>query len=402
MRGTPVAFLISAACLCGQAPTFQTLSQQAEAARDAHQMEKALTLYQRALKLRPTWEEGWWNLGSIAYDQDRYSECAPAFRRLAALKPESAPAWTMAGLCEFKLRRFDAALESFGRVAALKFQEPPELARAARLHLALVLTKSGNFERAIATLTELTRAQKSSPEIAVAAGIAGVRQAWLPAEVPESSRELVFALGDAMASAMEFDFKEATRKFEKALAAFPRDANVHFRYGAFLNAQDADRGIDEIKTAVALAPQHVPALVGLTVIYLKHEEAQQALEYGRRAVQASPDDFSTHIALGRALLAGENPAAAARELEVAVKLAPASPDAHFSLASAFLRMGRKKIRHGNWPNSSAWRTWKNSRRLRRPYETSRSVDGSAGGIGACALARARAAAGGAHRQNQRG
>ena len=45
--------------------------------------------------------EGLWNLGSITYDLDRYSECAPAFRRLAAVKPESAPAWTMAGLCEY-------------------------------------------------------------------------------------------------------------------------------------------------------------------------------------------------------------------------------------------------------------------------------------------------------------
>jgi len=102
MRGTLTAFLISAYSLCGQTapPSFQTLSQQADAARDAKQLQKALTLYQRALKLKPNWDEGLWNLGSIAYDLDRYSECAPAFRRLATLKPDSAPAWTMSGLCE--------------------------------------------------------------------------------------------------------------------------------------------------------------------------------------------------------------------------------------------------------------------------------------------------------------
>ena len=305
-------------------------------------MDQALTLYQRALKLKPSWDEGWWNLGSIAYDLDRYSECAPAFRKLAALKPDSAPAWTMAGLCEFKLRRYDAALDSLGHVSALKFQEPPELAHAARLHLALVLTRTGNFERAITVLTELTRAQKSSPEIVVAAGIAGLRQPWIPTEVPEASRERVFALGDAMASAMEFDFKEATRKFDLAVQQFPRDANVHFRYGAFLNAQDADRGIDEIRKALELAPDHVPALVGLTVIYLKREDLDHALEYGRMAIKAGPADFSTHIALGRVLLAKENPSAAAAELEAAVKLAPASSDAHFSLASAYGRLGRKE------------------------------------------------------------
>jgi Flp pilus assembly protein TadD len=40
-------------------------------------------------------------------------------------------------------------------------------------------------------------------------------------------------------------------------------------------------------------------------------------------------------------LAEENPAGAATELEAAVKLAPASAEARFSLASAYSRLGRK-------------------------------------------------------------
>src|SRR6266700_1795307 len=114
MRGFLPVYVISAMGLCGQTtpPSFQTLSQQAEAARDAKQLEKAVALYQRALKIKPDWDEGLWNLGSIAYDLDQYAECAPAFRRLAKLKPDSAPAWTMSGLCEYKLRRYNDALES--------------------------------------------------------------------------------------------------------------------------------------------------------------------------------------------------------------------------------------------------------------------------------------------------
>ena len=55
-----------------------------DAARDGKQLEQAITLYQRALKLKPDWDEGLWNLGSIAYDLDRYSECAPAGPLVAA------------------------------------------------------------------------------------------------------------------------------------------------------------------------------------------------------------------------------------------------------------------------------------------------------------------------------
>ena len=55
-----------------------------------------------------------------------------------------------------------------------------------------MLTKAGTFEKAITILTELTRVDKKTPEIIAAAGIAGLRRPWLPAEVPESERELVY------------------------------------------------------------------------------------------------------------------------------------------------------------------------------------------------------------------
>jgi tetratricopeptide (TPR) repeat protein len=324
------------------APSFATLSQQAQAARDAHQLEKAAELYQQALKLKPDWEDGLWSLGSIAYDLDRYADCAVAFQTLSKLKPDGAPGWTMSGLCEYKLRNFGPALDSLTHVEQLGFNENAELARAARLHYALVLSKTGTFEKAIATLTELTRVDKKTPETIVAAGIAGLRRPWLPAEVPESERELVYRLGDAMASAMELDYAAANRKFEELLQAYPSEPTVHFRYGALLHIQDADRGIEEIRKAVELAPDHVPALVSLSVILLKQEDAKGALEYAERAVKASPNDFSTHLVLGRALLATEEPARAAVELEKAVKLAPGFPEAHFSLATAYNRLGRKE------------------------------------------------------------
>ena len=145
-----------------------------------------------------------------------------------------------------------------------------------------------------------------------------------------------------MASGMEQDYKEANRKFDEVLKAYPSEPNVHFRYGAMLYIQDADRGIEEIRKAIALAPDHVPALVSLSAISLKREDAKAAVEYGELAVKASPGDFATHIVLGRALLASEDLARAAAELGQAVKLAPNVPDAHFSLATAYSRLGRKE------------------------------------------------------------
>src|ERR1700754_5199294 len=101
-----LVFLAGIPPASGQVATsFEGLARQALAARDARQFDRAVSLYRQALELKPNWDEGLWNLGSITYDLDRYTECAPAFRQLASVKPDSAPAWTMAGLCEYKLRR---------------------------------------------------------------------------------------------------------------------------------------------------------------------------------------------------------------------------------------------------------------------------------------------------------
>ena len=341
-------------------PSFASLSRQADEARDENRLDEAIDLYKKALKLKPGWDEGWWNLGSIAYDRDKYAECVPAFQKLAALKPDLAPAWTMLGMCAYRLKRYDTALSSLLQAERLGFKEPPELARSGRLHLALSLTKNGSFERSIVILTEMTRTGQKTPETITATGIAGLRRPLVPPEVPEADRDLVVKLGDAMSSAMEQDAKGAIAKFEVVVAEHPDEPNVHFRFGAYLMGQEPDRGIAEIEKTLELDPKHVPALVSMVMIYLKRGDLEKAKLYAQRSVETSPGDFATHIALGRVKLEADDAEGAVRELEFAIRLAPQVPEAHFSLASAYSRLGRK---------ADADRERAEFQRLKKPADT---------------------------------
>jgi tetratricopeptide (TPR) repeat protein len=323
-------------------PSFAALSTEAQTARDAHQLEKAVDLYKKALKLKPNWEDGLWSLGSMAYDLNQYRDCIWAFGKLLDLKPDSTPGWTMAGLCEYELYNYGLALDDFTQAEQLGFNENIELARTGRLHFALALTRTGNFENAVSILTELARTDRTTtPEMIVAAGIAGLRRPWLPPEVPEAQRDLVYRLGDAMISGARKNLQEAGDKFGELVKAYPSEPEIHFRYGSWLSSAGDNRGIDELKKAVALAPNHVPTLVGLSALSLNRGDAKTAVEYGEEAVKASPEDFATHLILGRALLASEEPARAATELEQAVKLAPNSAQAHYNLAEAYNHLGKK-------------------------------------------------------------
>jgi predicted Zn-dependent protease len=58
-------------------------------------------------------------------------------------------------------------------------------------------------------------------------------------------------------------------------------------------------------------------------------------------VKLGPGDFNIHVVLGQVLLATQDTVGAVRELELGVKLTPETPVAHYSLANAYAKMGRK-------------------------------------------------------------
>ena len=53
--------------------SFEELSTKAAAARDAGKSNDAIQLYRAALNLHSDWAEGWWYLGTLNYDADRYA-----------------------------------------------------------------------------------------------------------------------------------------------------------------------------------------------------------------------------------------------------------------------------------------------------------------------------------------
>jgi tetratricopeptide (TPR) repeat protein len=349
------------------AASFDALAKQASEAQQHQRLDEALALYRQAVALRPEWDEGWWSIGTITYDQDNYAECAAAFHRLRSLKPDLAPGWIMSGLCEYRLRQYDAAYRSLLEAELRGFQGSPELARSGRLHLALLLTKNSSFERAIMMCGILFRTSAATPETVAAVGIAGLQRPLLPSEVPQADRPLAMALGNAMAAAWAKPTAEAIAKFQSALETYPNVADIHYRFGAFLLKNEPARGVAEIQRALALDPAHIPALIALSIESLNSGDYETARQYAQKAAVATPGNYAPHLMLGRAfLLASKSLALAAepgktaapgkaapagksqtaplaealRELELAVKLAPDSQDAHFSLSAAYTLAGR--------------------------------------------------------------
>src|SRR5262249_10851360 len=65
-----------------QDSSFEALSKSATASREAGDLKKAIEYYRRALQLRADWTEGWWYLGTMSYDANRFLDAIPSFQKV--------------------------------------------------------------------------------------------------------------------------------------------------------------------------------------------------------------------------------------------------------------------------------------------------------------------------------
>ncbi|MBV9264706.1 MAG: tetratricopeptide repeat protein [Acidobacteriaceae bacterium] len=320
------------------------IAKEAQAARDEHRVDDAIALYKKGVGLKPSWDEGWWYLGSLYYDLDQFVPARDAFRHLTAVNPNAAPGWGMLGLCEYQTRQYDSALAHLRRASELGIGASADaISDTIGYHLALLLTRYEQYEQAMKILSTFAQRELSQPEYVEAMGLAALRKPVLPEELPPTERELVMDVGRTMYDAAGLRTGAAALEFKRILQKYPNEPNVHYLYGSFLMYADADAGLAELKKELDISPAHVPSLVAIAIEYVRRHEFKDALPYAEKAVLLGPESFAAHATLGRVLVEGDiDPARGLRELEMAEKIAPDSPQVRIALATAYTKAGRKE------------------------------------------------------------
>ncbi|HJP94918.1 MAG TPA: tetratricopeptide repeat protein [Pyrinomonadaceae bacterium] len=339
----------------------------ADEARLAERFEEAVSLYGKALNLRPKWPDGWWYVGAIFYQKDLYPQGRDAFQNLVALEPDRGPAWAMLGLCLFQTGEYERAAVSLQRSRSLGVNDNSELAGVVRYHTALLYIHFEYFENAFDTLTEFVKLGNESPKVVEAYGLTMLRMPFLPKEIPVDQREKVLMAGQAGFNMAARRLDQARAAFDMLLSRYPNDPNVHYGFGVFMLSQDADAAMNEFKRELEISPNHFPAMVQMAFEYLKRDQYNDALPLAEKAVQLAPKLYAARNVLGRVLLEVGQVDRSIKELEEGIKLAPASPEMHFALARAYTRAGRKQ---------DAARERETFQKLQAEYNQKRQLDTS--------------------------
>ena len=321
---------------------FETLLKTATEARQAERWDDAIALYQKIVKLRPDYVEGYWYQGTAYYSLEDYAKCRESFRRVLRLAPKNGAAYAFLGLCEFGLKDYDRALPDLVQSRLLGVGDTGDLGAIARYHAGMLMTRSEQFEQALETLGEFALEGNDNPRIVEAMGLATLRMPLLPQEAPPERREMVLMAGRASYLMATRNTAAAETAFKALAARYPETPNVHYAYGVYLLQEQPDRAIDEFKRELELQPGHASSLMQLAYEYLKRGDGPAALDWARQSAVAAPRNFAARRALGQALLETGDIEGAVRELELGVKLAPDSPSTRFTLARAYQRAGRQE------------------------------------------------------------
>jgi tetratricopeptide (TPR) repeat protein len=344
-----VTFLLLFLCLANTSPaappqtreSFQQIARQADQARTADRLNDAIALYSRGVHEQPTWREGWWWLGSLLYDQDRFPEAQAAFARFVKLAPQPGPAYAFLALCEYENREYDQALRHFQDWSKHGSPGTDALLDVAGYHWALLLTRKGQFPQALYLLAAKAKKRGPTPVLTEAMGLPSLRMASLPEKYSPDKRELVWLAGEA-ALCSTIDKTERADEFARRLELrYGSTPNVHYFLGTLRGFENKlPEAVEQYRKELQISPQHVPAMIELALVYIRNFQPAEALPVAQKAVALEPENARAHYALGKSLLDTDHFQECVGELEAAKQLAPRSAVIRSALSSAYRHVGR--------------------------------------------------------------
>lgn len=322
--------------------SFSQLVHQADEARAGDRLPEAIRLYHAAVKLRPTWSEGWWWLGSIYYEQDRFAEAHEAFVRfVATTAKDTAPAYAFLGLCEYETHDYQRASEHFGRWVEKGSPGNDQLIDVASFHWVLLLTKNGRFFEALYLLGKKVERHGPNPTLAEAMGLAWLRMRNLPVDYPPEKREMVWMAGMAAAYLSALKLDRVHEFLDQLEAHYGQQPNVHyFRGYVYEFEKKYEEAAEEYRQELKISPDNAAAMIQLALNCVENSQLDEARPLASKAITLEPKNPLAHYTMGRVLLANEEWAEGARELEIARQLAPNSFRIRFQLARAYHKLGR--------------------------------------------------------------
>lgn len=308
--------------------------------------EKEWSTLQKAYPRDP---EPYAHLGLIASRQGHYKEAVPLYRKALAIYPNVPGLRLDLGLALFKSGQLKESIPEF---EVLLKQAPAESPQAQRLHTLIGMAYYGIAEYAKAAPHLKYAADHDKTNLPLRLALAH-SYLWSKQfkyvldvyheilEINPDSAEADMLAGEALDEMK--DNAGATKMFRAAVAANPKEPNVHFGLGYLLWTQKIyPEAATEFEAELANDPGHVQSMLYLADTKIQTNKMEAARPLLERVIKLDPTQPLAHLDLGIVLTETDEKTEALRELQIAEKLMPDDVNVHWRLGRLYRTLGRKE------------------------------------------------------------
>jgi tetratricopeptide (TPR) repeat protein len=298
-------------------------------------------------KTRPTDPEPFAHLGLLEAHQEHYAEAIRSYRKAMALNPTMPRLQFNLGLAYFKAADYKEALQ---QLKPLLKTLPSDSDEAQRLVILIGMSHYGlgEFE---ASTPYLKQAADHDPQnltllltLAHSCLLSRQYQCVLDAfhrmvALNAESAESDMLVGEALDEMK--DTIGATKEFRAAIAANPKEPNVHFGLGYLLWTQrQTNEAAAEFRAELNNDPEHIQAMLYLADSEIQMNGMDDARSLLEKVVKIDPANPMGHLDLGIVYADAGRNEEALRELNAAAELDPNDANVHWRLFQLYRSMGR--------------------------------------------------------------
>ena len=234
------------------------------------QTTKAITAYQKAVRINPEFSPAWYNLGLEYFKSGQTTKAIECYQKALRINPEDADAWYMLGFAYGKSGQTAKAIEAFQQALRIN----PENVDA-WYNLGNAYGQSGQTAKAIEALQQALRI---NPENA---------DAW------HNLGTMIYKDSGQTAKAIE--------AYQKALRINPEYAMAWYNLGnAYRKSGQTTKAIEAYQQALRLRPDDADTWYNLGLAYKKSGQTGQVMEVHKRLKaldQKEADEFFNNVVL---------------------------------------------------------------------------------------------------------
>jgi len=310
---------------------------------------EAEAAWTRAVKINPRNPEPYAHLGLLKARKEDYKGAIPLYRKALALDPNKPAVRLNLALALFKAEQLRDAVVEF---KALRKQAKPDSPDAQRLDVLLGMSYYGLAQYATAVpylKAAAQRDQQNSPLLlSLAHSCLWTKQMQCVMDtyhqilsLNAESAEAYMLAGEALDEMK--DNEGSTKMFRAAVAANPKEPNVHFGLGYLLWTQKQyPEALQQFQAELDNDRNHAQSLVYLGDCYLQLNNPTEARPRLQKGLALDPSQWLASLDLGIIDSDAGRNEEALRELNHAAKLKPDDVNVHWRLGRLLRTMGRKQ------------------------------------------------------------